>query len=406
LLAFAAQAFKPEATSALPLLAADGAQLREAFRAWTTVWAQYSKDIPRLAGAYRDGVFDLDLAALLDEWREASSAMILVRNGRKKRVWEALAAFTGAPMPDDVGAEIARLIDLKILRKEAGQYDSTFAALGPIWRNLATDVDRIDALFAWAEETREAGDRVARPDQPVAHWLEALSALVLGRSYELSTTGAVRATVKGLFDAWRDFDAARSDLARIAATADDWLALPVEDDWIITAVTAARRWAHAAVQTQRWCKYREVCETANTIGLTPLVAALESGTIAPDQIIAAFKLGYARWWVEQVVDREEALRGFVADYHNDTIARFAEMDAEIAKLARGVVFARLSGNLPPRTAFGRDPEFGTLAREIEKKVTAHTTTTIVRSDALGADQTRSLHDDEPAVHCPVSASGC
>jgi hypothetical protein len=406
LLAFAAQAFKPEATSALPLLAADGAQLREAFRAWTTVWAQYSKDIPRLAGAYRDGVFDLDLAALLDEWREASSAMILVRNGRKKRVWEALAAFTGAPMPDDVGAEIARLIDLKILRKEAGQYDSTFAALGPIWRGLATDVDRIDALFAWAEETREAGDRVARPDQPVAHWLEALSALVLGRSYELSTTGAVRATVKGLFDAWRDFDAARSDLARIAATADDWLALPVEDDWIITAVTAARRWAHAAVQTQRWCKYREVCETANTIGLTPLVAALESGTIAPDQIIAAFKLGYARWWVEQVVDREEALRGFVADYHNDTIARFAEMDAEIAKLARGVVFARLSGNLPPRTAFGRDPEFGTLAREIEKKVTAHTTTTIVRSDALGADQTRSLHDDEPAVHCPVSASGC
>jgi very-short-patch-repair endonuclease len=192
-------------------------------------------------------------------------------------------------------------------------------------------------------------------------------ALVLGRSFELSTTGTVRATVIRLFDAWRAFDAARGDLARIGETADGWLALPVDDDWILTAAAAAQRWEQAASQTQRWCKCREVCETANATGLASLTAALESGTIAPDQIVAAFELGYARWWVEQVVDREEVLRGFVADYHNDAIARFAEMDAEIAKLARRVVFARLSGNLPPRTAFGRDPEFGTLAREIEKK---------------------------------------
>lgn len=367
LLAFAAQAFKPEASSALPLLTADSALVREAFTAWKLIRARYLEDTTQLAGAYRDGVYDLNLAALLDEWREASTAMMLIRGGRKKRVWEMLAAFTDAAMPDDVGAEIARLIDLKTLRKEANSHDAILKVLGPVWRGLATSVDRVEALFAWAEATRAASDRLARQEQPGAVWIEALSGLVQRRSSEQSAPSAVRATVVRLLDAWRAFDGAHDNLARIAETADGWLGLPAGDDWIVAATIAARRWVQAVNQTQRWCKYREVCETANTAGLAPLAAALESGVITPDQIGAAFELGYARWWVEQVVDREEALRGFVADYHNDAIARFAEIDGELEKLARRVVLARLSGNLPPRTAFGRDPEFGTLAREIEKK---------------------------------------
>jgi very-short-patch-repair endonuclease len=367
LLTFGAQAFKPEALSAIVLLTAEGARARETFRVWKAARTRCLEDTTRLVGAYRQGVFDLDLAALLDEWRQASSAMILVRSSRKKRVWEALAAFTDAPMPDDVGAELARLIDIKALRNEAGRYDAILAQLGPIWRGLATDVDQVEALFAWADATRAAADRMERPERPAAFWIEALSNLIVGRSNELSMTGAVRAIVIRLLEGWRNFDAARTDLARIAETADEWLALPLDDDWIIASAVAAQRWTQAANQTQRWCKYREICDTANALGLSPLVAALESGAIARNQIFEAFELGYARWWAVHVVDGEAALRGFVADYHDDAISRFAEMDAEVAKLARRVVLARISGNLPPRTAFGRDPEFGTLAREIEKK---------------------------------------
>ena len=342
--------------------------MREAFRAWKLVRARYLEQTTGLSGAYRDGVYDLDLTVLLQEWHEASSAMVLVRSGRKKRVWERLALFTDAATPDDVGAEIAQLMDLKTLRKEAGGYDSVLAALRPAWDGLVTNVDRIEGLFAWAQATQQQSDQLARTERPAVVWIAALSRLVLGHALELSATGAVRAKVVRLLDAWRAFTTARGELARIAGTKNEWLSLPAGDDWIIAAAVAAQRWADAASQTQRWCKYREVFEVANASGLAQLAAVLESGTITPDQIVEAFELGYARWWVEQVVDREEGPgRGFVADYHNDVIARFAEMDTELAKLARRVVLARLSGNLPPRTAFGRDPEFGTLAREIEKK---------------------------------------
>jgi hypothetical protein len=111
-----------------------------------------------------------------------------------------------------------------------------------------------------------------------------------------------------------------------------------------------------------------VAATAEQSGLGPLVEALTSGAIATGEILHGFELGYARAWIAEVVERDDVLRSFIADQHEDLIDRFAEVDARVAKLARDVVAGRLSGNIPLRNGFGRDPEFGVLAREIEKKM--------------------------------------
>jgi very-short-patch-repair endonuclease len=331
------------------------------------VKTRYAQSAASLAGAYRDGVFGLDLVALLDEWREASNAIILVRTTRKKRVWEALAPFTDAHMPDDVGGEIARLIDVKALWVAAGRHDPVLSALGPVWRGLATNVVEVEALFAWAETTRAAAERLARPDQPKSLWIDALVTLIRERRSELSGSGPIRVAVTQLLQAYKSFDAARMEVTRLADTADEWLGLPPEEGWLVAAATMVQGWERGANQLQRWCKWQEVTQTAQALGLAPIVSALASGMISADEIASTFELGYARCWIEQIVEREEALRTFVADQHNDTIACFAELDEKIAALARRVVAGQLSGNLPPRTAFGRDPEFGTLAREIEKR---------------------------------------
>src|SRR5262249_14603600 len=168
----------PEAASAAALLGSDGARLRDAFTVWKTVKTRYAQSAASLAAAYRDGVFGLDLVALLDKWREASNAIILVRTGRKKRVWEALAPFTDAHMPDEVGSEISRLIDVKSLWVAAGRHDPVLSALGPVWRGLATNVVEVEAFFAWAEATRAAAERLAQPDQPKSLWIDALVTLV------------------------------------------------------------------------------------------------------------------------------------------------------------------------------------------------------------------------------------
>jgi hypothetical protein len=268
-------------------------------------------------------VFGLDLVALLDEWREASNAIILVRTSRKKRVWEALAPFTDAHMPDDVGGEIARLIDVKALWVAAGRHDPVLSALGTVWRGLVTNVVEVEALFAWAEATRAAAERLALPDQSKSLWIDALVTLVRERRSELSGSGTIRVAVTQLLQAYKSFDPARMEVARLADT-DEWLGLPPEEGWLVAAATMVQGWERSANQLQRWCKWQEVTQTAQALGLAPIVSALASGMISADEIASTFELGYARCWIEQIVEREEALCSFVADQHNDTIACFAE----------------------------------------------------------------------------------
>ncbi|MGD9617665.1 MAG: DUF4011 domain-containing protein [Alphaproteobacteria bacterium] len=367
LLALAAQAVMDQAEPGAVLLGANAATLRSAFEEWKPLQQRHTEICKELACFYRDGVFELDLPGLLKEWHEASKAFIFVRSGRRRRTRQMLAPFTADELPDDIGPEIARLIDLRPLRQEAARHDPTLAALGRAWNGLDTDATAVEALFDWAAETERAADRLAGPETPQRYWIETLLSIIGQGAADPAAHERFRAALSELAHAFVRFDAVRRDLAQHAETSDEWLGLAADASWPAQAVKTASAWESAAAQTQRWCAWREVADSAARLGLAPLVGVLMAGAITTEQILYAFELGYARWWIEQVVDGEDALRTFIANHHEAAIARFAEIDARVAELARRVVAGRLSGNVPPRTAFGRDPEFGVLAREIERR---------------------------------------
>jgi WD40 repeat protein len=108
----------------------------------------------------------------------------------------------------------------------------------------------------------------------------------MGRSLELSATGTVRATVIRFFDAWRAFDVARGNLARIAETADGWLALPVEDDWIsaLCVLPDGRLASGSYDRTIRLWDVTTGAETARLEGHSGLVSAL---CVLPDGRLAS-----------------------------------------------------------------------------------------------------------------------
>ena len=81
----------------------------------------------------------------------------------------------------------------------------------------------------------------------------------------------------------------------------------------------------------------------------------------------AFEVGYARWWIDKIVDEAPALRDFVSDQHEDRIARFRKADDGVAALSQAIVRRRLAAQIPPRSAFGTDVEFGLLNHEINKR---------------------------------------
>ncbi|MEX2480465.1 MAG: DUF3320 domain-containing protein, partial [Gammaproteobacteria bacterium] len=95
--------------------------------------------------------------------------------------------------------------------------------------------------------------------------------------------------------------------------------------------------------------------------------AVETGVVSPNSIEAAFDVAYARWWSDIVVAQDPTLRTFLAARQDDTVARFRAADERVADLSKRIVRARLSSHIPAPTAFGADPEWGTLARELQKR---------------------------------------
>jgi very-short-patch-repair endonuclease len=366
-LKFALLLFKAEAASASTLLTQSSHSLRESFAAWTADKVKCAELESLLSARYPEGVMAVDLVALLGEWRDAATANFLVRNGRKKRVWDALASFTDKPMPEDCGSEIAGLIELKATRERADRHNAVLEDLGPAWRGLSTSPDQIQALFDWEDSARAAAAPLGTAERPSKLWLDALASILRSRRSELSETGQIHVTAVQFAKGFKAFEAGRSALTKLAEPDDEWFGAPMDSQCLIAAANIAERWSRAAHQTQRWCAWRAAARTATELGLRPLIAALSSGAISSQEIGTAFELGYARWWIEQVVHRDETLRSFVVEQHEDAISRYSELDEQVARLARRVVAGKLSGNIPPRSAFGRDPEFGTLSHEIEKR---------------------------------------
>jgi len=359
--------FRPEASDGAPLMAVLTERLRGHFDAWLLAKAKCDEIGRSLVAKYRDGAFSLDLVALLIEWRNAANANFLVRSQRKKRVWDTIAAFTDDAMPADVGADLARLIELKAAREKTDEQGCALTALGPIWRGYDSSPEQIQTVFDWERGVRAAAHALGTEERSARFWIDALVSVVRDRRVELSDGGRIQAAFVHFANDYKAFETCRNGLAKLVEADDEWFGAPDDDKRIIVAATIARKWMGAAIQSQRWCTWRSAARRASDLGLQPLISALSTGQISPNEIGFAFELGYARWWIEHIVDREETLRSFVVEQHEDEISRFSQLDEQVALLARRVVAGRLSGSIPPRTAFGRDPEFGTLSREIEKR---------------------------------------
>ena len=366
LIRLAAQALKPEAARARHLMAADLEECGRRLANWRSDCARVDQALHRVERSYRDGVFLLDLGLLLGEWRAADASNFFVRGGRKKKVWQALEAFTDGQQPADPGKEIAALMDVASARADAQRHEAPMAVFGPLWQGVQTDANELQASMDWVKATHAAASTCAGPGESERPWLDALTTALARPHRDLEAGGAFHTATVGAFEAYKAFDAAWRALAEAAST-DQLLGIESGPAYFDQSINAVGLWQAAGHRTQAWCAWRKVADEASSAGLSPLMDALERGHLAYGDVSDAFELAYARWWIDKVVDGEPALREFIASFHEDAIASFIRLDEEVADLSRHVVTVRLSRKVPPRSAFGIDPEWGALARELTKR---------------------------------------
>ena len=131
----------------------------------------------------------------------------------------------------------------------------------------------------------------------------------------------------------------------------------------------AERLAGGVAELRGVMNWRKAKAEAVRLGLGRLIAALEKGEVIPENLQTAFFGAYTTKMLDEVLAAEPALASFTGLNQDDRVKRFRELDARLAELAKGEVFARLAAKLP-RRRMGECPaasELGILRRECEKK---------------------------------------
>ena len=309
----------------------------------------------------------LDLDDLQRDWVEACASNIVMRGSRKKKVRLMLERYCRGDVPDDIGRDLVVLQDLGMLLREIETIRPRFAGIERLWRCTATDVARFDSLIQWADNMRNAVDALQLDDVSPERLLAYVADLLDRDVARFRPGGQARRAFEAMTRAFPAMRQAARELGVGIGLDEPEGIVSVETGWIDELLQRTRRWKANVLKAPQWATWRAAARAAHEVGLSPLVNAVEEGRIAGHELAGAFEYTYARWTAETIVNEDEILSGFLAQKHEAMIEGFVAADKKIGELARQIVKARIGAALPTQTNFGADPEWGTLAREINKK---------------------------------------
>ncbi|WIW45412.1 DUF3320 domain-containing protein [Bradyrhizobium sp. 62B] len=349
------------------LLSSDGMQRVDALRDLAGVIARLDEKCSQLSARYDTRAALLDLSALEREWTEACASNIIVRSGRKKKVRFALKPYCPVEVPDDIGRDIVLLQEVALLLREIEDIRPRFRGMERLWRGPQTDISRFQPLIDWAENARAAATAYEVESMTSEELLAHVRDLLLRDGARFRPSGQVRLAFEGMYRAFPSMHRVAKELGACIGLDEPEDIVAIETGWIEALRRRTADWKANTVKAPQWATWRWAARSARAAGLAPLVDAVESGALDGTALTAVFDYAYARWVAEAIVNEDEVLSGFLAEKHEATIEAFVSADKKVGELARDIVKARIGSAIPTQTNFGKDPEWGTLAREINKK---------------------------------------
>jgi very-short-patch-repair endonuclease len=309
----------------------------------------------------------LDLPTLQREWTEASASNRLLRSGRKKKIRLHLKPYCRGEVPDEIGRDFIVLQDLAVLLRDLEVLRSQFAGIERLWRGLDSDPSRIAGLIKWSEDLQSAVDAFQIDDLPSEDILAHIVGLLTRDISRFRSGGQVRMAFESMHRAFPAMHQAAKELGACAGLDPPEDIIQIEPGWIEALLARITRWKDNIHKAPQWTTWRAATKSVCDAGLAPLAALMVDGGIDGRDLIATFEYAYARWVAETIVNEDEVLSSFLAEKHEAAIEAFVAADKKVAELAKFIVKARIGASVPTQTNFGRDPEWGTLAREINKK---------------------------------------
>ncbi len=377
-------------------------EVRQTLAAASSVAAEHAQLAGGLEAEWGEAVRDLPLGDLLTEWLAAKDRWFPVRVYRHRSVRARLAPAAKQRVPKDPSWDLETLI---VMRTKEAEFDRIGERLAPIlgtrWQGLQTDFGRLDAAIGMAMRLRApTAGCISDPVTLLA--LRTHLRRVLGDGLDLlGETGPVGAPLRRLTRALVAANDALANLAPLCWEDPGAIIPPSRPDWPQALARHLEGWVENKLRLRDWCTWRSIRKQAETLGLAPLIAAIEHGTIGSTAAREVFEANYVRWWPPSPW---RTCRGYGLSRHHGTSSGLNVFASSIepSSLSARLVRARLAARI--RDALGTmDAEDLILTREL-KKTPAPPPDPSALQPVAGSDPTpHPLPDDKPPFGPAISS---
>lgn len=300
-----------------------------------------------------DAIDRIPVDELDHDWREALAAIWPKSWIGARRVRRLLGSYAGAKVADPA-MDIPRIRKLQMIQRTISRNMLADAPLE--FAGLDTDCDHLKAHLMRA-----------------AHLRQSLVQLGAFAGEVQSVATSIAAGLKGQINqpqlaASKEFVARHQELSRAIAAFEAIARLPLDDrnrgDFLGHLAEQMEQLQQSHNLFRDWSTWCSLRARAMAQRLSPLVADLESGAVAPADTLKAFRLGYARWWLPLAIDASGVLRGFRRFQHENAISDFRDVDDLVRAHASRKVASSLVHGLPAPDAVPRRSELGLLRHQM------------------------------------------
>lgn len=346
------------------LLLSDIANVPERIRALTALADMIGHIDQRKSGLsarYNLKAALLDLPVLQREWTEASASNAILRGGRKKKVRLHLEPYCPDGVPDEIGRDIVVLQDLAECLRELEALRPRFRGIERLWRGLDSEPSHISALIKWAQDMQATVDTFQIEGVPSENLLPYVAGLLTRDISQFRAGGQVRRAFEIMHQTFPEMHRAAKELGACIGLDRPEDIIRLEPGWIDALQMQTARWKANIIKAPQWATWRAAAKAARAAGLTPLVDAVEDGSVSGDELAGAFDYAYARWVAETIVNEDEVLSSF------------------------GLVLTIENAESSMGTGFDAAASAPSVSKAVGAVSTSHGSTTTGRSSATAAD---------------------
>jgi hypothetical protein len=333
----------------------------EPLRGFQDAWANLSCPFQRAA-------LDLDLKDLAETWAQSGAHWWGKRWSMQRRVRKALRDVTdGRQTSEVVDRDLASLLRAQQARQAIEAFNHLAGILGRVWQGPDTPIEAVSHLIGWAEGMQATVRRLAGDPESFMALGGALANLLGGGHELLAPGGPIEQAGQAFRRAYDRFQGALEAVLKLIGAAPAGIGQVDTPQYLETIRVECDQWLAGESRLKYWCAWRTLRQQAIEHNLTPLIHAVESGVQTGVASEHLFRVNYCRWWLNAVIDRDDALRSFVPLVHQHRIDSFRDLDAKLRKLTAAYVRAKLCGQIPDKNDISRGSEWSVLSRELNKK---------------------------------------